>query len=578
MGITTERNNQIVIGLLKYHGIKKIIASPGATNVSFVASVQSDPFFEIYSSVDERSAAYIACGMAAESGEPVVLTCTGATASRNYLPGLTEAYYRHLPVLAITSTMPISRIGHNIPQSIDRSNVINDVAKLSVHIPMVKDEEDEWICNTRANEAILELKHNVCGPVHINLETTQGGTFKTKEIIDIRPIDRIVIGDKMPNIDAKCSIFVGAHLKWDKELTEAVDTFCERYNAVVIGDHTSNYKGKYGCLASVISSQRVYHSDNLKSDFLIHIGDISGAYINLNPKEVWRISPDGKVCDTFRQLRYVFKMNELSFFESMNELKEESSDLSYYNACKEEYNKLLGKIPELPFSNVWLAQQLAEKLPASSVLHLGILNSLRSWNFFQIDNTIDVYSNTGGFGIDGCISSLLGASMVEKDKLFYGVFGDLAFFYDMNALGNRHWGSNVRILIVNNGGGQEFRNFGHRAAQFGEDTDTYIAAAGHYGNKSSKLVKEYATELGFEYMSATDKETAASCINKFTNSEQLDKPIIFEVFTETEDETEAIRIMGDLEVSVSVSEGAKSLVKGVLGEKRVKTIKKLLKG
>ena len=79
---TSERSIQILISLLKAHNIKKCVLSPGTTNITFVASLQQDPWFECYSSVDERSAAYIACGMAAESGEPVVLSCTGATASR----------------------------------------------------------------------------------------------------------------------------------------------------------------------------------------------------------------------------------------------------------------------------------------------------------------------------------------------------------------------------------------------------------------------------------------------------------------------------------------------------------------
>ena len=57
---SNERNIQIVISLLKANNIKKIVASPGATNFSFVGSLQNDPFFEIFSSVDERSAAYIA--------------------------------------------------------------------------------------------------------------------------------------------------------------------------------------------------------------------------------------------------------------------------------------------------------------------------------------------------------------------------------------------------------------------------------------------------------------------------------------------------------------------------------------
>ena len=125
---TVERNVQIVIALLKANGIKRVIASPGTTNMTFVGSIQQDPFFEIYSSVDERSAAYLACGMAAETGEPVVLSCTGATASRNYMPGLTEAYYRKLPVLAITSHRGDYQIGHLIDQQIDRRSLPNDIA------------------------------------------------------------------------------------------------------------------------------------------------------------------------------------------------------------------------------------------------------------------------------------------------------------------------------------------------------------------------------------------------------------------------------------------------------------------
>ena len=85
---TDEKNAQIVIALLKAHGIKRVIASPGSTHVAFLGSIQYDPWFKIWSAVDERHAAFLAVGMAAESGEPVVLTCTGSTASRNYLPAL----------------------------------------------------------------------------------------------------------------------------------------------------------------------------------------------------------------------------------------------------------------------------------------------------------------------------------------------------------------------------------------------------------------------------------------------------------------------------------------------------------
>ena len=74
---TVERNMQMLISLMKSHGVKKIVISPGTTNVTFVGSVQNDPYFELYSCLDEHSAAYMACGLAEESGEPVALSCTG---------------------------------------------------------------------------------------------------------------------------------------------------------------------------------------------------------------------------------------------------------------------------------------------------------------------------------------------------------------------------------------------------------------------------------------------------------------------------------------------------------------------
>lgn len=211
---TDERNVQIVIALLKAHGIHHVIASPGTTNMTFVVSIENDPWFQIWSSVDERSAAYLACGMAAETGEPVVLSCTGATASRNYMPGLTEAYYRKLPVLAITSTRGNHKVGHLIDQQIDRRNIPNDIAVESVTIPMVKDKEDERYCEVEANKAMLALSLNGRGPAHINMYTKYSRDFSVKEISPVHVIYRhTIFEDKLPDIprDGRIIVFIGAH-------------------------------------------------------------------------------------------------------------------------------------------------------------------------------------------------------------------------------------------------------------------------------------------------------------------------------------------------------------------------------
>lgn len=575
---TSERNIQIVIALMKAHGIRYVVASPGATNVTLVGSMQQDPFFKIYSSIDERSAGYIACGIAAETGEAVALSCTGATASRNYMPGLTEAFYRKLPILALTSTQHTGRVGNMIPQVIDRSVVANDIAKFSVTLPTIQTAEDEWDCTVKANRAILELFHNGAGPVHINLTTTYSSDFSVKELPPVRVIRRHGMLDDLPEIQGdRVGIFVGAHLKWSLELTEAVDRFCEKYNAAVFCDHTSNYNGKYKVFFSLACRQECGNPSAYYPNQLIHIGEISADYpmMQLGVKSrVWRVSPDGKICDLFKGLTDVFEMDETVFFKRYAEREIVDRETSYWQHCMEHKKDIDAQVPELPFSNPWIAAQIAEKLPENAVLHLGILNSIRSWNCFDVPGNVPSYANTGGFGIDGCMSSMVGASFVAPEKLFFGVFGDLAFFYDLNSLGNRHIGKNLRILLINNGRGTEFRIYNHPAARFGEEADIYMAAAGHYGKKSPDLIKHYSKDLGFHYLTASNKKEFLEVVPEFLNSQASDKSIIFEVFTDSRDENNAIKELSNIEKSLSGE--AKNLLKSVLGEKGIAVTKKLL--
>ena len=120
-------------------------------------------------------------------------------------------------------------------------------------------------------------------------------------------------------------------------------------------------------------------------------------------------------------------------------------------------------------------------------------------------DTVQGFSNVGGYGIDGGVSTLLGASVLNPEKLYFGIFSDLCFFYDMNALGNRHLGKNIRIMLVNNGLGEEFKTFFNHCYQWGEETNKFVAAEGHFGKKSPVLVRHYAEDLGFEYLSASNK-------------------------------------------------------------------------
>ena len=356
---------------------------------------------------------------------------------------------------------------------------------------------------------------------------------------------------------------------------QALDAFCGTHDAVVFVDHTSGYKGKYRVPVDLLSSQEKDYCSLTDMDLLVHIGEVSGGYIGVRPRTVWRVNPDGELRDTYHKLTCVFEMEEQAFFEHYADAAAPARH-DYLDTCWKALRETWAKVPadSLPFSNVWIASQTSQRIPAGSVLFLGILNTLRTWNYFDIPDTVYGYANTGGFGIDGYLSSMIGASLVHPEKLYFCVAGDLAFFYDMNVVGNRHVGRNVRILLVNNGKGTEFRNYMHPGAAFGDDADKFIAAAGHYGNKSHQLVRHYAEDLGYEYFSANNKEEYLQHLDRFLTPEVTEHPMLFEVFTNNEDESEAIRMMNNL--NVSAKGVLKEAVKSVVGEKGKEAIKKML--
>lgn len=585
---STERNVQILIGLLKANGIKKIVASPGSTNIPFVLSCQNDNGFEMYSCIDERSAAYMAVGMAAESGEPVVLTCTGATASRNYMSGLTDAFYRRLPIIAVTSTRPLSSIGNHVAQVIDRTAVPNDIVKLSVFAPLVHNSNDEWDCQLKINRALAALRKDGGGPVHINLETASSMDFSVQELKGIHPIGYFTHYDELPNIKGNnVAIYVGSHKLFTAKETEAIDKFCEAYNGAVYCDHTSNYSGKYRVFAALLGGQDKYQSVACSADLMIYIGDVTGAYemLTLMPKAktTWRVSEDGEMRDPCRTLSNIFHMTELEFFSRYADRVKEKKGISFYESCKQDYKHLYDLINKgnLPFSNIWIAMEMSSRMPDGCAIHYAILNSLRSWDWFETPQSVTGYCNVGGFGIDGCLSAMLGAALCNPQKLYYAIVGDLSFFYDMNSLGNRHVGNNIRILLVDNGKGMEFRNYTHPASKFpDEEIDAYVSAGGHYGHQSRKLVRHYAEDLGYEYLTASNKEEFLKLEDKFLNPKITDKPIVFEVFTEQDDENTALHMIRNLDKSMDrlAINAAKKVITKVAGQEGLNKIKKIVRG
>ena len=580
---TDEKNTQIVIALLKAHGIRKVIANPGVRNISFVGSVQNDPWFEVYSGVDERHSAYMAVGMAAECGEPVVLSCTQATASRNYLPAMTEAFYRKIPVLAITSMVDERKNGQLHPQTIDLLTPPSDAYRRSFVCRSVKTDTDVHYCARMINEAILELTRFGGGPVNINLVTSMTNGFHTIQLPTVRKICRWEIDSeksRFPQIKpgTKIAFVLGSRrmprtkARYEQEKA-SVEAFINMYDAVVLTDKTSEYDGINRVDADLLFRQGCLFKNpdysSLRPDLIIHIGETSGAYTPmqcLSWAPVWRVSEDGELRDTNSRLEHVFMMTWSDFCDVFTSKAEKPVDIGYAEAWRNADSEVHSRIPELPFSHAWIAQRMHSKLPAGSLLHLGIYNALKMWDCFPIDKSIRASSNVGGFGIDGCVSTLIGASLASPEKLCFGVVGDLAFFYDLNALGNRHIGKNIRIVLVNNGTGAEFNIYHNPGMQFGEQVNDYIAAGGHNGNQSRQLVRHLAEDLGFLYIAAESKEKFDDVIMQFLDSKS-EQPILLECFTTPQDESDAQYILDHLVASTvqkskltNLAEAAKAIV------------------
>ncbi len=581
---TILENARIVIALLKKHNIRHIVLSPGGSNIPIVQGVQQDSFFKCYSVVDERSAMYFAIGLYLQTGEPVATSCTSAQATRNYLPGLTEAYYKQVPILAITMSKHPKYLGQEYMQCPIQTSLPMDAVKKSFSLPRISNEHDRVQCIRTANDAMLELTHHGCGPVQLNIEELDSETWVFDENIEklpnVRSIKRYSYWEQLEPKeleDKKIMLLIGEHLPFSEEETIFIEDFAESHNVLIYSDHTSNYKGKYAVNANPLMATTSFalFVEKYMPDILITIGGLTGDYYIYTPLynspeglfEHWRISIDGNVVDTYGKLTRVYEMRIVDFCKKMTSSTPAEHD--YFELWKQGVECINYDI-DIPLSNLYAAIQLSKHIPENSCMNYAILNSLRVWSFVQIPSTVKAFSNVAAFGIDGCMSTAFGTS-VESDNLCFHITGDLAYFYDMNALGIRHVKNNVRVLLCNNNGGMEFK-FGNLVEK--TDVGTYIAADNHFKNSEG-----WAKTNGFEYIAVKSKEEFDSAIPKFVSESR--RPIMIEILTNPEKERLAnskfIQCNKKGTQKEEVAKKFKQEFKNIIGEDTIKVIKKIVK-
>lgn len=581
---TELKSYQYIIALLKKYGISHCVLSAGSRNVPFVHSIEKDPYFHCYSVVDERSAGYFALGLAQEIGEPVVISCTSSTATANYWPPVAEAFYQGVPLVVLTSDRDPEMLGQWEDQMIDQVGMYDRHVRKSINLPIIHDHDDEIYCQRILNEALLELDHHGTGPVHINVPMkSYNNSFNIKELPQVRKIDRLTLEDdsdrwieKIQHLKRSKRILVtcGQYSFFNRKLEERLNAFFKHFNAAISVEYMSNVQIKHSLNLNVCMDARYATKNKVKEllpDIVISFGGniFSGVKEQLQKFngsfEHWLIQDDGRIVDLYKSLTTVFECTPNYFFKTVmaNTTETDLNDMNYYKKFKEYVDSV--RIPEFRYSHVYAIQQVAEKIPANSILHLSINDSIRIVNFFQLNPRIRVFANIGTHGIDGCLSTFLGQASAT-DKEAYLVIGDLSFFYDMNALRTRHIKNNVHILMINNEGGSEF----YFNKMWKDDASDLHTTARHH-TKAEGWVKSN----NFIYLSAHDKNSFQDAFTRFMQTD-LNKPVFFEVFTEMKSDSDTIYNFFDLsrpkDIQSETIRHSKKFIKATIGQERAKKI------
>lgn len=586
---TDLKSYQIIIALLKKYNISHCVLSAGSRNVPFVHSVEKDPFFKCYSVVDERSAGYFALGLAQQIQEPVVISCTSSTATCNYWPPIAEAYYQGVPIIILTSDRNPEMLGQWEDQMINQIGMFDRHVRKSVNLPLDINNQDDWIyCQRLVNEAFLELNHHGTGPVHINIPMRiYSKSFNVANLPNVVKIERTEILSPKEQWVSKVKklqeakrilIIVGQRSFYSQDLNELLNIFSQKYNVAICVDHMSNIDCENAINASVALDAR-YITNAMFKEILPEIvisfgGNVFGGVKNMLRKfkgefKHWSIEESGKVIDMFQSITNVFECSPNFFFKNILDLSNTNLENNriYLNKIEELVHSV--SYPEFEYGNIYAVEKIVKSIPTNSILHLSINNSIRITNFFSLNKNIKTFANIGTHGIDGCLSSFLGQSC-GTSKLSFLIIGDLAFFYDMNALRIRHIDKNVRILMINNHGGEEFY-YNHMWQD--EFSDLHTTA------RHNTTAEGWVKECGFEYISVHNKNEMDIAMNTFIDSNH-EKPVFIEFFSEMKDDADCIYKFYELSKPTEPKDfrrQIKDAVKGIIGKDAANSLKKFIK-
>lgn len=481
-----------IAALCHLQGIREVIICPGSRCAPLILAFVRHGGFTIRTFSDERSAAFIALGLAQQTGRPCVLICTSGTAVYNFSPAIAEAFFSQTPVLVLAADRPSEWIGQLDGQTIYQENIFGPHVKRAYRLPQQYDHaDDQWMVNRTLNEALQLLQTTPSGPVYINVPLREPLYPAPGETLAATPSPRIienVYPTKRPewtghDINTAWTTYhnilvIGGQSRADAPLQQALDTFSKQHTVPVIGDILSNLHG-CGRIIRRADAFLGQASDDVKKslrpDLLITFGkSIISKNLKLflrryAPQAHWHIQDDDQpVADTYQHLTRVIRTAPTVFFNTLAaqaqpESFEAQKQRNFYKFWEIEERRATRALetffPQNPFGEFEVVKEILAHLPEQTTLHLANSMSVRYANLIALSprhTAVSVYANRGTSGIDGCTSTTVGHSLAT-DNLQVLITGDQAFFYDRNAFWHNYALPNLRVVLLNNHGGAIFR-------------------------------------------------------------------------------------------------------------------------
>ncbi|WP_424960970.1 2-succinyl-5-enolpyruvyl-6-hydroxy-3-cyclohexene-1-carboxylic-acid synthase [Ekhidna sp.] len=511
-------------------GVKHAVMSPGSRNAPLTISFARHEGIKKWIIPDERSAGFVALGIAQETNTPAVLCCTSGSALLNYAPAIAEAYYREIPLIIMSADRPPELIDQRDGQTIRQFEALKNHVKGSWRLPIVTDQS----CAEEYEQSLIEALHISGelpkGPVHINIPFKEpfypdaGQDLKFEEV----PIPDSVVSVTQSGVSLsitdskKILILIGQQLA-DEDLNNQLQQISERIPFV---------KSPLNNLVDGIDHVDVFieGKNELTPDLLITSGlSVLSKKLKLfirkyKPKRHIHFDPAGVKVDTYDSNPQFIKRNLSDFIDQLIEHEVNAEYIGEWKKLEERTKAAIEDfIRRAPHSETKAAHSILESIPTKSNLHLSNSMPVRYADLFGVKNSINVYCNRGTSGIDGCTSTAVGASLVS-DETNVLVTGDLAFLYDRNAFFHNYDLPNLRIIVLNNQGGGIFRLIDGPSKL--PELETY------FETRHNRTAEYICAENGFEYLKAADAESLQEHLKTFYMPSKSAK--ILEVFTDPE--------------------------------------------